>query len=63
MMGDTSLVTAEGGERDSPLVDAIKEAVGGAADEVVVQAASGGGATNESNVEVNIEKVEVHVHE
>lgn len=65
MRGDTSLVAAGERRRDmaSALQGVLKDALSGAADEVVVQAASGGGASNESNVEINIESVELHVHE
>jgi hypothetical protein len=42
--------------------EAVADAIGQSADKVVVQASRGGGASNESNVEVNIDKVEVHVY-
>lgn len=65
MRGDTSIVSAGERKRDmvAGLRGMLKEALGDATEEVVVQAASGGGATNESNVEINIEKIELHVHE
>lgn len=43
--------------------NAVADAIGQGTDKVVVQASRGGGASNESNVEVTIEKLEVHVHE
>jgi len=40
----------------------VKEALGGAANDVVVQFARGGGAENKSNVNVTVEEINIHVH-